>query len=536
MPAAAIDADAQILPLNGSRRTVLRRFPLVPEAKGGGRPVVLIPNPYYSVYPSGTIAAGAEAYYVPARAATGFLPDFASVPKSVLRRTVGAFFCSPSNPEGACADEHAWRGLFELADEYDFTVLADECYCEIYDQEPPLGSVEMRYRMSGNFSRLLSFHSLSKRSSAPGLRSGFVFGPPDVIRTMTLFRNTSAPQVPIPVLTASAAAWSDETHVEAMPCAVPRAFCHRRAAFGQRARLSPPKGGFYIWLDVGDGAAFAKELWRKTGVRDARRLHGQGNGAGDPQAIRAFFRPDRTCSRFINHCGRTSKGWRILSEGLVPMSMHRTVGVYQPRSRRTQFADTVGSIREILFGFVSETLRRTLGLVLMVAALAVVGALVSYDSSDPSLDVATWRSSGNWLGAVGGYGADLLFQSVGVGAFAVPLALASWGWQMFSGVGMTRAGVRVAGLLFGIVLFTAGFAALPELPLFLARGRHCRSVAGCAGAAAARFLHLSWLVIVLPLAFSAAGAALIVLPPDSNGVRWRGISRTGTGIRGARVA
>ena len=268
VPAGAIDADAQILPLNGSREGLFFGvFPLVPEAKGGGRPVVLIPNPYYSVYPSGTIAAGAEAYYVPARAATGFLPDFASVPKSVLRRTVAAFFCSPSNPEGACAGEPAWSTLFNLADEYDFTVLADECYCEIYDDEPPLGSVEMRYRLSGNFSRLLSFHSLSKRSSAPGLRSGFVFGPPDVIRTMTLFRNTSAPQVPLPVLTASAAAWSDESHVEEMRAQYRERFAVAERLLGNTPGFRRPKGGFYIWLDVGDGAAFAKELWRKTGVR-----------------------------------------------------------------------------------------------------------------------------------------------------------------------------------------------------------------------------------------------------------------------------
>ena len=268
VPLSSIDADKQILPLNGSREGLFFAvFPLVPEIKGGGKPIVLIPNPYYSVYPSGTIAAGAEAYYVPARAETGFLPDFASVPKSVLRRTVGAFFCSPSNPEGACADETAWRTLFELADEYDFTVLADECYCEIYDEEPPLGSVEMRYRLSGNFNRLFSFHSLSKRSSAPGLRSGFVFGPADNIRTMTLFRNTSAPQVPLPVMTASAAAWSDEVHVEATRALYRERFAVAERILGNTPGFRKPKGGFYIWLNVGNGAAFAKQLWRKTGVR-----------------------------------------------------------------------------------------------------------------------------------------------------------------------------------------------------------------------------------------------------------------------------
>jgi len=268
VPANAIDAETQILPLNGSREGLFFAvFPLVPESKGGGRPVVLIPNPYYSVYPSAAISAGAEAYYVPARAETGFLPDFASVPKSVLRRTVAAFFCSPSNPEGACADMTAWQTLFELADEYDFTVLADECYCEIYDDKPPLGSVEARYRMSGGFNRLLSFHSLSKRSSAPGLRSGFVFGPKDAVRTMTLFRNTSAPQVPLPVLSASAAAWMDEAHVEEARALYRERFRIAERILGNTPGFRLPRASFYIWLNVGDGAAFAKELWRKTGVR-----------------------------------------------------------------------------------------------------------------------------------------------------------------------------------------------------------------------------------------------------------------------------
>ena len=242
-------------------------FPLVPESKNGGKPVVLIPNPFYSVYPAATIAAGAEAYYVPARRETGFLPDFDQVPESVLRRTVAAFFCSPSNPESACASEKYWRALFELADRYDFTVLADECYCEIYDEVPPLGSMDIRYRMRGDFERLLSFHSLSKRSSAPGLRSGFVAGPAPLISQMTFFRNTSAPQVPLPVLAASAAAWRDEAHVESARALYRRRFAVAERLLGNMPGFRRPAGGFYIWLDVGDGAAFAKELWRRSGVK-----------------------------------------------------------------------------------------------------------------------------------------------------------------------------------------------------------------------------------------------------------------------------
>jgi N-succinyldiaminopimelate aminotransferase len=268
LPKTAIDPDAQILPLNGSREGLFFAvFPLVPESKGGGKPVVLIPNPFYSVYPAAAIAAGTEPYYVPSRREAGFLPDFASVPESVLRRTIAAFFCSPSNPESACATEAYWRELFRLADVYDFTVLADECYCEIYDEKPPVGASDMRYRTSGAFDRLLSFHSLSKRSSAPGLRSGFVFGPKPLISQMTFFRNTSAPQVPLPVLAASAAAWSDEAHVEAARVLYRQRFSVAERILGNLTGFRRPQGGFYIWLEVGDGATFAKELWRSSGVK-----------------------------------------------------------------------------------------------------------------------------------------------------------------------------------------------------------------------------------------------------------------------------
>jgi len=268
LPAGAVDPDKQIIPLNGSREGLYFAIPpLMPESKGGGRPVVLIPNPFYVTYPAAALAAGAEPYYVPSRAATGFLPDFAAVPKPILERTIAAFFCSPSNPEGACASAADWRALFALADRYDFTVLADECYCEIYESAPPIGSADVRYATTGGFERLISFHSLSKRSSAPGLRSGFAFGPPGLMADLTRFRNTSAPQVPIPVLEASAVAWTDEAHVEAARARYRERFGIARRLLGNKKGFRVPPGSFYLWLDVGDGAAFAKELWRKTGVR-----------------------------------------------------------------------------------------------------------------------------------------------------------------------------------------------------------------------------------------------------------------------------
>jgi aspartate/methionine/tyrosine aminotransferase len=204
---------------------------------------------------------------VPSRADTGFLPDFDAVPQAILERTAAAFFCSPSNPEGACATPEQWRRVFRLADRYDFTVLADECYCEIYQGAPPPGALEIRHAMSASFERLLSFHSLSKRSSVPGLRSGFVAGPRSLMAPLHAFRNTSAPQVPLPVLEASTALWSDEAHVEAARALYAERFAIARRLLGNHGGFRLPAGSFYLWLDVGDGAAAAKRIWAETGVR-----------------------------------------------------------------------------------------------------------------------------------------------------------------------------------------------------------------------------------------------------------------------------
>jgi N-succinyldiaminopimelate aminotransferase len=268
LPASAIDPETQLLPLAGSREGLFYAlYALVPEEKAGGRPVVLVPNPFYGVYPAAVLAAGAEPYYVPSRPETGFLPDFTAVPKDVLARTVAAFYCSPSNPESAVAKAEDWQRLFELADRYDFVVLADECYAEIYDREPPVGALSVRSAMGAGCDRLLSFHSLSKRSNLPGLRSGFMVGPRDLMLPLRGFRNLAAPQMPVPVMEASAAAWADDTHVEANRALYRQRFDIAERLLGNARGFHRPAGAFYLWLDVRDGPAFAAELWAKTGVR-----------------------------------------------------------------------------------------------------------------------------------------------------------------------------------------------------------------------------------------------------------------------------
>jgi aspartate/methionine/tyrosine aminotransferase len=265
---AAIDPERHILPLVGTREGLFSAaFVTIPEEKNGKKPAVLIPNPFYQCYAAAVLSAGAEPIYVNATRETNFLPDFASVGTDTLARTAAIFVCSPSNPEGGAADDEAWRRLFALADEHAITILADECYTEIYAGTPPIGALDVRRRMTGGFERLLSFHSLSKRSNLAGLRSGFVAGDPALIARFREFRNVAGPQLPLPIAAVSTAAWSDETHVEANRLLYATKFDLAKQRLGNRFGFRVPDGGFFLWLDVGDGVEATTRLWREGGVR-----------------------------------------------------------------------------------------------------------------------------------------------------------------------------------------------------------------------------------------------------------------------------
>jgi N-succinyldiaminopimelate aminotransferase len=282
-----VDAEREVLPLNGTREGLfLAPFIVTPETKAGGRPAILLPNPFYQCYAAAILSCGAEPVFVRADAASGFLPDFASLPKSVLERTAAAYICSPSNPEGAVAGEAYWRTLFELADRHDFTVFADECYADIYLDTPPMGALTAR---GGSFERLLTFHSLSKRSGMPGLRSGIVAGDATLMAKFRAFRNYAGPQVPMPIMAASAAAWSDEAHVEANRAAYREKFRLAERMLGNRAGFRTPEGGFFLWLDVGNGEETALRLWREAGVRTLPGAYmGRESERGKPRTNPGF--------------------------------------------------------------------------------------------------------------------------------------------------------------------------------------------------------------------------------------------------------
>jgi N-succinyldiaminopimelate aminotransferase len=266
LPADRISPERHVLPLNGTRDGLFSvLFPFVPEKKAGARPIVAMPNPFYQVYAAAALGCGAEPLYVPSLKENGFLPDYAALPEAVLARIAAVYVCSPSNPEGAVASEAWWRTLFELAERHDFIVLADECYADIYFDAPPACALPVRFAQSNGFSRLLSFHSLSKRSGLPGLRSGMVAGCANLIEKFRAFRNVAGPQVPGPILAASAACWRDEAHVVANRLAYQQKMAAAEEILGNR--MTRPDGGFFLWLDVGNGEEFALKAWREQGVR-----------------------------------------------------------------------------------------------------------------------------------------------------------------------------------------------------------------------------------------------------------------------------
>jgi len=284
----AIDAEKNLLPLDGTREglfTVL--FPFMPEKKGGQRPIVAMPNPFYQCYAAAALGSGAEPLYVPSLKQNGFLPDFAQLLEATLERLAAVYICSPSNPEGAVADSAYWDKLFALAERHDFIVLADECYADIYFGDAPTGALTARLAQSGGFTRLLSFHSLSKRSGLPGLRSGMVAGDAALIERFRAFRNVAGPTVPTPLLAASAACWRDESHVAANRAAYQERMAAAQAILGNQ--MTRPQGGFFLWLEVGNGEEFALKAWAAQGVRLLPGAYmGREISSGKPQSNPGF--------------------------------------------------------------------------------------------------------------------------------------------------------------------------------------------------------------------------------------------------------
>lgn len=270
LPDGMLHAEKNVIVISGSREGLFLVaqvvVPNVAPETAGKRAKVLLPNPYYVAYAGAAVGTGAEPVFVPASAATGHLPDFAGLPADVLRDAALCYVCSPSNPQGSVASAAYLTELIALARKHKFVLAVDECYGEIYSGAPPTGALEICAR-TGSLDNVVVFHSLSKRSSVPGLRSGFAAGDEKIISAFARFRAYAAPSVPSPIQAASAALWADDAHVAATRKAYEAKFDVAERVLGDRFGFRRPEGTFFLWLDVRDGEDATRRLWGKAALR-----------------------------------------------------------------------------------------------------------------------------------------------------------------------------------------------------------------------------------------------------------------------------
>jgi N-succinyldiaminopimelate aminotransferase len=253
LPAASIDPNAHILPVNGTREALFAIAQTVVDATQTPAPLVLMPNPFYQIYEGAALLAGAKPYYLNCLAAHDFQPDFAAVPPDVWQRCQLLYICSPNNPSGSVLSAEKFRQVIELADEYDFVIASDECYSELYADEaaPPLGLLQVCASLGRlDFKRCVVFHSLSKRSNAPGLRSGFVAGDATLLQAFLRYRTYHGCAMSPVVQAASIAAWRDETHVQENRAWYRAKFDAVLAILQPVLPMVRPPASFYLWPEL----------------------------------------------------------------------------------------------------------------------------------------------------------------------------------------------------------------------------------------------------------------------------------------------
>jgi aspartate/methionine/tyrosine aminotransferase len=264
-----VDPNSEVLVLNGTREGLFlaaiaaKRY----VSRRTGTPAMLIPNPFYAAYSAGALAADCEPIYLACTKTSGFLPDLDALEPALLARTVAFYIASPANPQGAVANAAYLQRLVALARRYGFLIFADECYCEIYNGAPPRGMLEVS---APDFSNVVVFHSLSKRSNLPGLRVGFAAGDHEFLERFLDLRNVAAPQVPVPSQEVAIAAYGDEMHVEENRKLYRMKFDLADQIIGDRYGYRRPAGGFFLWIDVsavGGDETVAARLWREAGLR-----------------------------------------------------------------------------------------------------------------------------------------------------------------------------------------------------------------------------------------------------------------------------
>jgi N-succinyldiaminopimelate aminotransferase len=263
--AERVCADTMVLPVTGTREALFSFVQAAISTAAASTPIVAMPNPFYQIYEGAALLAGAEPYFLNATRANRFIPDLESVPAEIWRRCQVLFLCSPGNPSGAVLSIEYLKQALRLAERHDFVVAADECYAELYQDETAAPASLLQAALAlghDKLQRAIVFHSLSKRSSVPGLRSGFVAGDPKLLASYLLYRTYHGCAMPIPTQLASVAAWNDDAHVAANRRVYREKFARVVPILAPHLDVTIPDGAFYLWPDVhGDDEAFARELF-----------------------------------------------------------------------------------------------------------------------------------------------------------------------------------------------------------------------------------------------------------------------------------
>ena len=268
LPPGMLDPTTQVMPVAGLREAMfLIGVVIIPERKNNHIPLVAIPNPFYHSYVGAAVVLGAQPLLLPATHENNFLPDFSTLSAEQLSRLAAIYLCTPSNPQGTVASLDYLRDLIGLARRHDFVLLVDECYADIYVDAPPVGVLEACASCGGDTSNVLAFHSTSKRSNVPGLRSGFVAGDPELLAQFKTVRDYGGVAIPRPIQAASAALWNDDEHARLSRELYRPKFAVASEIFANRFGFYQPQGGMFLWLRVNDCVEATRRLWADAGVR-----------------------------------------------------------------------------------------------------------------------------------------------------------------------------------------------------------------------------------------------------------------------------
>jgi N-succinyldiaminopimelate aminotransferase len=310
------DPATQVLPVNGSREALFAfAQAVIDQTKHVKR--VLSPNPFYQIYEGAALLGGAKPYFLNTLPENGFRMDFSAIPEDMWETVQLAYVCSPGNPTGKVMGLEEWREVFDLADKHDFIIAADECYSEIYFDEghPPLGALTAARELGRDFSRLVVFNSLSKRSNVPGLRSGFVAGDAEIIRQFLLYRTYHGSAMNPAVQAASVAAWQDEGHVAENRRQYREKFAAVMPILKGALDFEAPDAAFYLWARVpgGDDTRFARDLYEQQHVTVlpgsflAREAKGVNPGKGFVRIalVEGLDPCVEAANRIVDFCG----GW-----------------------------------------------------------------------------------------------------------------------------------------------------------------------------------------------------------------------------------